>query len=230
MVTPAEIMAGAAALMNDALRKVYTDAKVLPYLNLALDELQEIFELNNVPVTNEESAVINVPAGIFVIGYGTNPKLPQNLKEVQRLWERAENTTPWIPMTRKEFIPRQYEDQSISQLLWWAWRNQEIRLIPATANNDIKLDYVQDLFNTPISLDDINVHLVVVNVKQYLTFQTAAFCAMYVAENETRAAGLEAKAAIAIERELGIPTKGRQAITTRRRPFMGSYRRRGYVI
>ncbi len=230
MPTPAEVISMASALMNDAAQSVYTQDKVLPYLNMALDELQETFELNNVPVTNEESAVITMPAGTHILGFNTNPKLPQNLIEVQRLWERPEGVIPWNPMTRKEFIPRQYEDASIAQFLWWAWNDQEIRLIPSTANNDLKIDYVQDLFNTPLSIDDVNINLPVINVKQFLGFQTAAFCAMYVAENETRAAALEGKAAIALGRELGIPTKGRQAITTRRQPFMGSYRRRGYSV
>ena len=230
MPTPAEIASMAAALMNDAAQNVYTNEKVLPYLNMTLDELQETFELNNVPVTNEESAIIPVPAGIDTIGFNTNPKLPQDLVEIQRVWERPAGVTPWNPMTRKEFIPRQYEDQSITQFLWWAWRDQEIRVIPATADNELKLDYVQDLFNTPISINDVDVNLPIVNVKQYLGFQTAAFCAMYVAENETRAMALEGKAQRALDRELGIPTKGRQAITTRRQPFMGSYRRRGYSV
>jgi len=226
MPTPAEISGMVAALMNDSAQTVYTNDKILPYLNMALDELQETFELNNIPVTNEESAVITVPAGTFIIGFGTNPKLPQNLVEIQRLWERPEGVIPWTPMTRREFINRAQEDQSITQFLYWAWRDQEIRVVPATANNDLKMDYIQEIFDTPISIDDIDVNLPIINVKQFLGFQTAAFCAMFVAENEMRAQVLEGKAAAALNRELGIPIKGRQAITTRRQPFMGSYRRR----
>jgi hypothetical protein len=52
---------------------------------------------------------------------------------------------------------------------------------------------------------------------------------MFIGENETRAGSLEMLATQALDRELGIPIKGRQAIVTRRQPFMGSYKGRGYV-
>ena len=229
MPKPNEIIDMVASLMNDTAQTIYTDAACLPYLNMALDDLQEIFEQNNIPVTNEVSAAMTIPAGVSRLGFGTVPALPSDLVEIQRAYERSSGVIPWIPMTRKEFIPKQYEDQEISQFLWWSWVDQEMRFIPATADIDIKLDYVQRIFNTPIAIADIAVNLPVVNVKQYLGYSTAALCSMFIGENETRAQALESKAQQALDRELGIPIKGRQAITTRRQPFMGSYRRRGYI-
>lgn len=226
MPKPSEIVSSVASLMNDTAQTLYTNAAVLPYLNLALDDLQEIFQHNNVPVTNEESSIITVPAGIDTIGFGTTPALPSDLVEIQNLWERSSGVIPFIPMTRREFIPRSHEDQSITQFLWYAWRDQEIKVIAATAANDIKIDYIQNIFNTPIAIGDIDVNLPIVNVKQYLNYATASLCAMFIAENETRSNHLDALATRALDRELGIPTKGRQSITTRRQPFMASYRRR----
>jgi hypothetical protein len=225
--TPADVMDMAASLMNDTAQSVYTDAKILPYLNMALDELQEVFQYNNIPVTNEVSLVLTVKSGVDRIGFGTTPSLPGNLVEIQRLWERSTGTDgPWIPVVKRDFVPRSLEDENITQFLVWAWVKQEIRFIPATADNDLKLDYIADIFNTPIKIGDIAVPLNVINVKQYLGFQTAALTAMFVAENETRAQKLESLAFLALERELGIPIKGRQAIVTRRQPFRGNYRRR----
>lgn len=229
MPKPTEIMDMAASLMNDSAQTVYTDAAVLPYLNMALDDLQEIFEQNNIPVTNQVSAIITLPAGTTKLGFGTIPALPADLVEIQYAYERSSGVIPWIPMSRKEFIPKQHEDQSITQFLWWTWRDQAMHFIAATSAIDIKLDYIQNIFNTPIQTADIGVDIPIINVKQYLGYATAALCAMFVAENETRAAALDSKAQQALDRELGIPVKGRQAITTRRQPFMGSYRRRSYV-
>ena len=56
MPKPSEIVSSVASLMNDTAQTLYTNAAVLPYLNLALDDLQEIFQHNNVPVTNEMTA------------------------------------------------------------------------------------------------------------------------------------------------------------------------------
>ena len=229
MPKPNEIIDMAASLMNDTAQTVYTDAAVLPYLNMALDDLQETFEQNNIPVTNQVSTAITLPAGTTILGYGTTPALPADLIEIQYAYERTSGVIPWIPMSRKEFIPKQHEDQSITQFLWWSWVDQEMHFIAATSDIDIKLDYIQKIFNTPIAIADIAVDIPIPNVKQSLGYATAALCSMFVGENETRAQYLEGLAQRALDRELGIPIKGRQAITTRRQPFMGSYRRRGYI-
>ena len=205
--TPQEIMEKAASLLNDTAQTIYTNAAVLPYLNIAMGDLDEAFQQNNIPVTNETSAAILVKAGVTRIGFGTTPSLPGDLVEIQRLYERSPGIEPWVPVERKEFIPKTLEDQSIEQFLFWAWVKQEIRLIEATADNELKIDYIATLF-PEIKIGDIGVRLSVVNVKQHLTFATASLCAMYIGENETRAAALSSQPQTALERELGIPTKG----------------------
>lgn len=216
-------------LLNDNAGAIYTDAAVLPYLNTALDDLQEIFEQHNIPSTNEVSAVIALAIADTVVSFTSSPALPSDLIEIQQLWERAVSTPPWIPMVRREFLPLSREDQNITQFQIWAWVNQEIRLIESTAANDLKIDYIQSIFSTPILIGAVGTNIPTINIKQYLGYHTAALCAAYVMENEMRAASLESQAVKALDRELGIPIKGRQAITTRRRPFMNSHRRRGYT-
>lgn len=223
-------MDGAAALMNDTAQNTYTDVVQLPYLNIALNVLQEEFELNNIPVTNEVSAILTpLTSGTTVVSFTSSPALPSNLIEIQQLYERTTGIIPWIPMGRVEFLPLGREDQNISQFLVWAWVDQEIRLIESTASNDLKMDYIKSIFETPIVIGNVGVNITVINIQSYLEFKTAALCSMFIGENETRAASLEGKAIDALDRVLGVSTKGRQAITTRRQPFMGSYRRRGYV-
>jgi len=229
MPTPSAVMSMAASLLNDTGRNSATDSAVLPYFNIALDDLQEIFEHNNIPITNETSANLALTAGDTVISFSSSPALPAALVEIQRLWERSAGTPPYVPMGKVEFIPHDQEDLSITQFLIWAWINEEIRLIATTADVDVKIDYIQSIFSTPIEIADIGTDLPVINVKQYLGYHTASLYAMFAGENETRAAILENKAIEALDRELGIPTKGRQSITTRRQPFMSSHRRRSYV-
>lgn len=230
MPTPSTVMTMAAALMNDTARVTYTDAVQLPYFDIALRDLDEIFQLNNIPVTNQVSAILTpLTAGTTVVSFSSSPALPSDLVEIQQLYERSTGIIPWIPMDRVEFLPLGREDQNITQFLIWAWIDQEIRLIEATASIDLKMDYIQAIFTTPTDIANIDVDIPVINITQYLGFHTASLCSMFIGSNETRAKTLENQAQQALDRELGIPIKGRQAITTRRQPFMGSYRRRGYV-
>lgn len=230
MPTPAEIINMAASLQNDTAQTIYTDEACLPYLNMALDELQEIMEENNIPVTNEVSAVINVPVGTTVIGFATAPALPAGLIEIQQVWESNDGGDTWLPMTRKEFIPHNIEELELSSFGLFAWIDNEIHVPPATQIIALKLDYIKSIFDTPIQLDDVDVDLGVrfKNIKNYLGYATATLCSMFIGENETRAAALNTKASEALERTLNIPTKGRQMIAIRRRPFRASYKSRGW--
>lgn len=227
MATPAEIIDIAASALNDTPQYTYTDVVSLPYLNMALRELQEIFQLNNVPVTNETSALIEVPAGIDKLGFNTLPGLPRNLIEIRNLWESQAGLNQWTPMGKRDFIPHSLEDNTqISQFLIWAWLNQEIRLIAANADNDLKLDYIQNLFALPILIGAIDVDLQIINTESYLGFKTAAFMSWMIEEDEFKSVRLEGEANDALYRSLGISTKGRQSIVTRRRPFRSSFKRR----
>src|SRR5665213_3868171 len=88
--------------MNDYKQSVYTNIAVLPFLNLSLDELQELFEQNNIPVTNATSAAITIPAGTDRIGFDTTPSLPSDLIEIQQLWESTTGLNQWTPMDKRE--------------------------------------------------------------------------------------------------------------------------------
>ena len=228
MPKPSEIITTVAALMNDSAQTRYTNTVCLPYFNLALDELQEIYELNDLPITDATSAAITIPAGVDRLGFDTTPALPSGLIEIQQLWESPTGLEKWTPVIKKEFIPHYLEDgTTISQFLIWAWEQGQIKLIAANSDNDLKIDYIGSLFNTPILIKDINVNLPFVNVKTYLEYKTAAICAMFIAENETRAMALDSLAGTALTRALGIPVKGMQSVVTRRRPFRSSFKRRG---
>jgi len=215
--------------MNDTAKTIYTDIAQLPYLNTALDELQEYFELNNIPSTNEVSDILNVSAGISVIGNNTVPQLPTNLIEIQRLWESPEGTNNFIPMTKREFLPHYLENNTtISQFLIWAWMDEEIHLIAANADNDLKIDYIKSIFMTPLVIGQVNIDIPIKNCKSYLGYRTAALCSQFIGENKTRADELNGFATMALDRVLGIGTKGRQSIRTRRLPFRMGFKQRSF--
>jgi hypothetical protein len=226
MPTPAQVIAMVASLQNDTAQTQYTDDACLPYLNIALDELQEIYEENNIPVTNEVSAIITVPLGINTIGFSTIPALPANLIEIQELWESQSGANNFTPMDKLEFLPQYIVGETYSNFMFWSWINNEIRLPTGNQAIDLRLDYIKSIFSTPIAINLVNTDLGIrfKNIKTYLGYETAALCSMYIGENETRALSLHSKAVEALDRTLNIPTKGRQSINTRRRPFRSAYK------
>lgn len=227
-LTAGEVMDAAASLMNDTAQTVYTYVVQLPYLNMAIDELREYMELNNTPVSNETSAIIEVDVGetaiVSVTASTTQPNYPTNMVEIQQLWERLQGSSePYIPMYHREFLPHYLDDIPVTNLVYWSWINQEIRFIGATTDRDVKLDYIQEFLAEAADEDSV---IGIINAKSYLQYKTAALCSSFIGENPTRSAELNGLAELAKERVLGIGTKGRQDIITRRKPFLASYKMR----
>lgn len=214
-----------AALMNDQDRSTYTDAVLLPYLNIALSELQEVFELNNIPVTNETSTAIVVPAGTSLIGYLTVPALPTDLVEIQQLWESQTGLDSWSPVTKKEYLTAAIlNGVSLSVFGVWAWIDQQINVRAAINNVDIKIDYIKNLF-AEITIGLIGTQNAIVNTDTFFQYRTAALAAEFIEENITRADKLNIYGVSGLERSLGISVKGKQSIAVRRRPFRAAYKR-----
>lgn len=227
-LTSGTVMDSAAALLNDTAKTVYTYETQLPYLNMALNELQEEFERNEVPVTGKTSVVIEVDTDVEEISFTSTPALPTDLIEPSLLWERARDTNPFLPMNKLEELPLYMIGSQIPQLIYYTWKNQALHFLPANADNDIKLTYISALFTRFTSIlgtDQVNV----INAETFLEYRTAALCARFIGENATRADELNAYAVLGIDRALGIGAKGRQNIVIRRRPFRSGYKRRSYL-
>ena len=221
-------MDGSAALLNDVAKSVFTYIVQIPYLKIALQELEEYFELNDIPSTQTLSAIIQINSTVTSIQYnaaGTPaaPKLPDDLIEPQKLWERERDINPFVPMTRVDALPQNMLGVDISQFQVYVWETNMIKLFSSTRNNDIKIEYLRSLFTLPT---DQNSVINVVNGKTFLEYRNAALCAEFIGENKTRADSLSSFASLAIDRSTGIGTKGRQSIQVRRRPFRSSYKRR----
>ncbi len=214
-----------AALLNDTNRTLFTYSAQVPHLNIAIQELREELELNNIPASNASSAVIPLLAEEDNIG-GDGPPLPQGLIEIQQLWQTPTGTNqPYLPVTKYEYLPHYFQTGiSYSVIPAWAWMEQMIKFVPCTADTDIKIDFIKVVIEDAINE---NSQLSLLNCENVLSYRTAGLCARFIGENPTRADSLDLDARLAFDRFLGISTKGRQNINTRRRPFMGSYKSRG---
>jgi len=230
-----EVTEPAAALLNDKAMSIFTFDAQVPYLNIALGELEEELELNNVPITNQTDITILIHANVAGIGGGFNPvkdkspqpNLPPNMVEPLTLYERIHGTQfDFLQMKKVEFIP--VNQVNTAYLHFWAWKGDRIEFIPGGALSplDVRIDYVQSIFkNIKVSTDEIRYD----RAKSFLTYRTAALCAEFIGENISRAQDLNNNAGLALARTLGISTKNKQSITTRRRPFMASWRARRII-
>lgn len=220
-------MLRAAALMNDPAMTDYTYVTMLPYLNMAIDELVENLEESNASPTNQTSAVITVAVGKNMLTPAESlvtPHYPDDLVEIQEVSERANGTSDsFVPLARREFLQLFPASNS---LLFWVWEDQNIKFNPlgATTIRDIQLLYVRQAILQAV---DENSIVGTINSRSFLAFRTASFCSFYIGENENRAAALANDAERALERLDGINNKGKQQIMTRHRPFRASYKARG---
>jgi hypothetical protein len=232
-LTAGEVMDKSASLMNDTAKTVYTHAAQLPYLQMALDELQENFELNNISITSQVSTAVTVSIGttsinpVDGIGAGAAPNYPVDLVEIQQVWERLSGSTdPYIPMSQREYLSHQLDDVPVESLGTWAFVNQRITFAAATTSRQVKIDYIKKAFPDLITTSTV---IGIINARSYLYYRTAALCSRFVGDNPSRAEELDNFAQMAMDRVVSIGVKGKQSISTRRRPFMASYKKRTFI-
>ena len=228
-LTAAEVMDRSAALMNDPAKTDYTYTAQLVYLNMAIDELVESLEESNSSPTNQTSAVITVGVGVnritpiedVTVGI---PHYPFDLIEIQEVGERTTGSSDaYLMIGRREFLQAFPASNS---LLFWVWEDQQIKFNPvgALSSRDVELKYVRQAITQATSSTSI---IGTINARSYLSYKTAAFCAMFIGENESRALVLETQAERALDRITSISNKGRQQFATRHRPFRAAYKARG---
>ena len=227
-LTANEVMYRSAALLNDAAMTDYTFDVQLIYLNMAIDELAEALEESNVSPTNQTSDPIVIPVGTIMLTPYENinvPHYPFDLVEIQEIGERLQGTLDmFVRMDRKEFLTLFPPTNS---LLYWYWEGQMIKFNPngALTIREVQIKYVAQ--NPQIAVSQNSV-IGTINARSFLSYKTAALCAMFIGENQTRAQVLDDQATKALERMTGISNKGKQQMMTRHRPFRASYKSRGY--
>lgn len=221
-VPVSDILGQVRALLNDQDDQIYHDNVVLPFFRQAYDDLRLAAENYSIPITNASSAQIVLPAGALTLGSDGNPSLPQDLVEILSISERpAGQETNYIRLRRKEFLPHGLTQTAYLGI--WSWQNQIVKFVGATGDIDLKLDYVADPFGVIINENSVVQYT---NCRNYLQYRTAALCAGYIGENESRRDSLNNEATILVDLLLNQAIKTKQSIATRRHGFR---RNRRYI-
>lgn len=208
------IMDRAASLLNDAAKTLFTYTAQIPYLNMALGELREEMERNDISTTKKMSAILPVNAGISTV------TLPADLVEIDSIEEkdRGAGSTNFGEMVKTIYLP---DTTPSANFNYWAYDNGLINLPTITGNKDIRINYIGRIQpDIGASTDPIYI----TNCESFLSYRTAGLCAEFIGENKSRADSLNMMSSMAIERALGIKVKSNQSMPVRRRPFLTGYR------
>lgn len=209
----------ARAYLNDTGKRIWTDVKLLPYLKEAHRDLQLQVWLHGIPVLNEKAAASTITAG------DTTLTLPSDFVEPIRLKEGAVGDTVdnFVDMIEKSFEP---DDVQTTELRYWAYREEQVQLIGATADRDVILYYYKGLTLPTSAASQLGLTF----GEMFIGPQTAGYAAgatgnttlaselLFVSETQLGIAGSKLDAIIRAN------TKGMQTIPTRRKPYRSSRR------
>lgn len=220
-VTAGDILALAAARLNDKDQNTYTDDVLFPFLVMAYQELQAECDANGISIVKDILASTDVAEG------ETTLEAPDDLIAPIALYERAEGSTSesdWVKMKQKEWEPNLAPSSS---LFYWIWREGEFKFVGATTDREVKIRYLRDL---DALVDDSSNIARVANARLFLQYRTAAMCASDIMKIEKVTNRLEAQADRWLQSTLCVETKNNQGFVTTRRPFGSSRRRRSRLM
>lgn len=172
-VLASDIMDTSAAYLNDTARRLYTNTVQLPYLRMAVEELEQLLAVYGVDISHKTSTAIDVTAGT------TSLNLPNDFMVPIQLFERrdgATKETDWQEMTEVDEIPN---DQPGESLAVWSFQDNSIKFVGATGNREVKLVYIRMLSAISGASSPIDEY----KLKPWLSAKTAELCARFVGRN-----------------------------------------------
>lgn len=208
-VDAAEICGTVRALLNDSVTAVFSNDYLRPYLNMAYRELQNKLEDNGIPYLEEVSAVITVPALSTVI------TVPSDFVRPIHLYERPDGSS-------EDFVQvAELDDEPINnptenKIIWWVWREGEIKISSPNNARAVRLRYVKDLGE----LVNDGSQIAFTRGRAFLENRTAGLAASFQGENQSRAAELNAVAGVELASLIRTEVKKLQSTPVRNKPFM----------
>lgn len=199
--------------LNDYNAKLATNVTLLPILNKAYKDIQGELIDNGISVAREKSSELALAANTTEITFSSSPALPSNLLYPIRLDEKfsGQDDTFYVPMQERTWEPDAIQSERLN---WWAWRENEIKLVGATGATEVRIKFWASKDEFTSANDSIGI----VDAASYLAARTAAIYA-FVSQNPTIAASIGQEADRLKEVFLSISVKGRQNQPVMRRGF-----------
>lgn len=206
-----DVLAAAGGLLIDPDRIVNTDDRIIPLLNKAYRELQRKHNRNGISTAREATAPVDVPANTVALVDGG--LLPSDLLTPISMYERANGSTSaedWVLMTEQDWEPNLIPTDTLQ---YWAWREDEIKLVGATVIREVLIKYWKSL----PAFDDANDLVLIKDSLDWLAAKTAAIAALVIHSNPTRAKIYNDDAAEIYSDLIGTAVNRKQGRPVRRR-------------
>ena len=209
--TAGSVMLQAANHLNDPSQLVFTPAKLLPFFNMAIQELGEELGIYNLSPMKATSIVIEVDAGDTELD-----EMPADFLEVVEVMERpAGSSQDYYPVKERNWIdPNITTDQAI---IMWATRGLSIEINPPATARDVLINYFKTLTEAAGSGTAIDIEL----TRRFLALLTARNAARDLGNSPSKAASYEADIARSRDRVVRNLSKPDQAHGVRRLPYRG---------
>lgn len=227
-ILASDILAESRLILNDNGAKVYTNAVLLPLLRKAYEEFQSWADNYNLYYIKRQSfdlTPLTVAGNYVVISASSTPPLPTDLRVPVRLYEKAvgEDRSFYVLMEEKEFQAIVDVNAGRTTYGYWNFNGQAIFLpnITSPSSRNVLIEYL----GSDTAIADATTTLPQVYFRQHLAARVAAMAAMYIGQNESRAAAAQDDANTALDRILEVSVRKNQGTYGARRIPFGATRR-----
>ena len=227
-VTVSSILSEARFMLNDVAGTLYGDAALLPAVRKAYEEFESWAESYNLQLVKKDTGDIipQTVEGNYVVmrytgdGAATNPQFPADFRIPIRVWEKAvgEDRAFYVQMEESEFRSVVNTQAGRETYGYWMFDGKTLYLpkISTPSSRNILIQYI----GSTLTFTDQNSTLYDIHFKTHLAARTAALAAMYIGQNETRAAAAQDDSNQALDRIVeALVRKNQGAFGIRRIPF-----------
>lgn len=172
MALVAQVLDSSRTHLNDENGLIWPDTRLLPKLQEAFRELLNKMLLVGIPVIQEVSAIITVPALTtddanqdlsLVTNYPTDMIVPVWLKERQL----GQMNADFVNMTQCDYIPNVTKSTTLS---YWCYMENKIFLLGALTSNQVQIRYQRSI---PVP-NSVQESVVVTLGETFLSYRVAA--------------------------------------------------------
>jgi hypothetical protein len=203
----------ARVLLNDTEEQVYKTDVLLPFIQLAYGEAEKHLSVNGIGAAKEVISTIPITAGMKAITVNeiNDMVLPIAVSE------RTPGETTFSDMYMKRWEPGVEPDIILH---YWTWRGNEIKLIGATQDREVRVKYLKGF---PLLVNE-NSPIRILGALEFLAYRSAGLASRYIGGNNSRAEALDLDSARVLPIMIANEIKNTQSMPVRRRPFRTGHR------
>jgi hypothetical protein len=196
------------AVLNDLPIDLFTDTTLLPFLQIANDDLSDAMVDNGATVQKEVLTDIPLAANSNAL------PLPNDIIVPIQLFEKnvGEPNEAYRQIDQRDFLPNKASGGS--ELSVYSWREGAINLVPSNQAKLIRIRY----YRLITSIVGPNTIIELPHALGYLAYHTAAMAAEHIGQNRQKAIDLESLATAKLNKLLKREVK-QNARPVRRRAF-----------